>query len=252
MGVADHQTFDDPLAHVVSLLICYGNSSPVAGRRHASHDDGTLLIVFITILFDGTLTTGPDRTHARMPTEVRKVKPQGQTLLQQIVLGINFELIPIDNNFCHLAKLQPQNLISVGTALLLYVFFEVILKVFETTSQRRGSARSESTKCAAWPHIVNLLLEDAQILLAAPSRFKVPKYCIHPRQPVATRCAKTTRLMGKKRHEITYHPDRSSLVIKHYHGSGSQPASAFLGDLIIIEGEIQMLRQHKVGGATTG
>ena len=102
MRMANHQAFDDTLAHIMSLFISDGNPSPVAGRRHAGHDDGTLLVVFIPVLFDGTLTARSDRTHTRMPTKVRKVKPQGQTLLQQIVIGIYFVLIPIDNNFCHL------------------------------------------------------------------------------------------------------------------------------------------------------
>ena len=58
MRMANHQAFDDALAHIMGLLISDGNPGPVAGRRHAGHDDGTLLVVFIPVLFDGTLTTG--------------------------------------------------------------------------------------------------------------------------------------------------------------------------------------------------
>ena len=132
------------------------------------------------------------------------------------------------------------------------MFFEVILKVLETASQRRSSTGSESTKRATGPHVLNLFFEDIQIFFATPPRFEIPEYCIHPRQPVATGRTETTGLMGEKLHEITDHSDRAGLIVKHDHGTGSQSAPPFLGDFIVIECEVEVLRQHKVGRATTG
>ena len=54
------------------------------------------------------------------------------------------------------------------------MFFEVILKVLETTSQRRSSTGSESTKRATGPHVLNLFFEDIQIFFATLPRFEIP------------------------------------------------------------------------------
>jgi hypothetical protein len=53
--VVDHQAFDNTLTHIPGLFVIYGDNGAVAGRRHASHHQSALLVIRITILFDGAL-----------------------------------------------------------------------------------------------------------------------------------------------------------------------------------------------------
>jgi hypothetical protein len=97
--VAGHDAFDRLSTELGRFL------NRVAGaftrRCHAGHDLAAALVVVVGVFNHCALTAGADRTHAGVPAEVGQILFMGQDLLQQVVVGVNFEDLAINSNLGH-------------------------------------------------------------------------------------------------------------------------------------------------------
>jgi hypothetical protein len=84
MRVVQHQQFDNACAKGPDLGIIDGYAELLCYRGHAGHDDFATGIVFIPELLYSAEPAGAHRMQGRVPAEVRDVKPQIKTGMEEI------------------------------------------------------------------------------------------------------------------------------------------------------------------------
>jgi len=116
MRVMKHEPLYHARAELSRLGIVYRYAHAFGGRRHARHDDFSFSVPVILKLFDRTLPACTDRMHCGVPTEIRYVKSEGKTSMEQILAFSDFvRFIFYINRHHRICPVFPTGL-STGTA----------------------------------------------------------------------------------------------------------------------------------------
>src|SRR5262249_7972256 len=84
-----HQTLNNGGTEGHRFGIVDSDACALCGGRHAGHHNLSLSIVLVLELLDGALATGADGPERRMPAEIRKIEPRGETPMQQILFRVH-------------------------------------------------------------------------------------------------------------------------------------------------------------------
>src|SRR5665213_2424586 len=237
-----HHPLDDGSAESDSFRIVNGDPRLFLGGRHARHYEFALGVLFILEFFDCTLAARAHGPESSVPAEVRQVKAQRKTCVEQVLLSVCFVWFAVDVNGSH--QVRPSS--PESTALVLDVPLEIVPKVFQCALQRLRSAWCQCAKRVAGPPKLGLKLQFLQISRFALTTLDCFQNLFRPVQAAPAWSTPAAGLLSKKVNEVRDHTDRTGLIVEHDHGAGPQPAARFLY-FCEVHGHVQMLRHQEIG-----
>src|SRR6185437_3796891 len=107
--------------------------------------------------------------------------------------------------------------------------------------------RRQGTVGLAWPEEGGLQSENLEIPLLALAGLDRGQKALRPRQPVAAGRAPATGLLREEVLEIAQHADGAGVIVEDDHGARAEAAADLL-QRVEVQGNIEMLVEHEVGG----
>src|SRR4051812_47175785 len=101
MRMIQHEPLDNAPAEGDSLRISDRDPRTLSRRRHAGHDDLSVMIVLILKLFHGTLSAGANRSKRRMPAEVRQLETVRKASVKQVLIRVHVARFVVHVNGRH-------------------------------------------------------------------------------------------------------------------------------------------------------
>ena len=124
--------------------------------------------------------------------------------------------------------------------------FEIFTEVLQCTGQRLDCAGGVQTECVAGrANEARIALQHFEICGSTAPLFNVDQQPLQPRQPVATRRAEATGLLGKEVLQVARQIDDAHRVINDDHGACTHPAAGLLNGGVF-HWQVEMLFDQEV------